>query len=254
MNLKTAGRLLPAFLSSDPSASKDSRIGKAVRAAAADPDLAEKLAVQKAFDMRVAETIAGIKLPADLAAKVEALEGASHSEFWKSLAKNPAVLAAILSIAVVATLVIRGVIERAGNFPGKEIAQRMVNAAEHMSGVEFEPIKPTPLAQLNDWFAMNGMDRFDVPPEFAGLKAVGCRVYKQSGFPVAQALVQEHDTFVYVFRGADLGIKLEPSSRWHTFAEDDWTGAIRAVNDLCFLVAFRGTDAEMKAFLNGLEK
>jgi hypothetical protein len=251
MNSKTAARLLPCF-QPDHDPGKEARLLKAVRFAEGDPELKPRLEAQAAFDAKIAEKLGEISVPPGLAEKLSALEEGERAKAWHAPLTNPAVLAAVLSLAIVGFLVIHAVMERSEDFQGREIAERMVGSAAQMTGVEFEPIKPTELGRLNDWFAMNGVERFETPSEFAAFKAVGCRVYKQAGFPVAQALVEENNMLVYVFRGADLGINPE-GENWRVFTVDEYAGAIRGLGDLCFMIGFRGKKPEMQQFLSGLK-
>lgn len=248
MNTKQAERLIPCHLPDQSLA--DSRVQKAVRVAERDEQLKTRLAAQLAFDERVRTAVEQITLPERLAEKVGDLEGDKRPPFLQSVITNPPVLAAVISVIVVLALLGRGLWQRAENFAGKETAIQLVDAAQEMSGVELEPINPTPLGKLNDWFAMNGMDRFDVPAAYADLKVIGGRVFKHSGFPVAQAAIEEHGMLAYVFRAKDLGIDLGGGERWRILQDDDWTAAIRPVDDLAFMLAFRGSRAEMQRFLS----
>jgi hypothetical protein len=252
MNTKTAAQLLPCFQPGhDPG--KEARLLKAVRFAEGDPELKPRLEAQTAFDTTIAGKLGEISVPPGLAGKLAALEEGERAKAWYAPLTNPAVLAAVLSLAIVGFLVVHTLMERSEDFQGRDVAEKMVGSAAQMTGVEFEPIKPTELGRLNDWFAMNGVERFETPTEFATFKAVGCRVYKQAGFPIAQALVEENNMLVYVFRGADLGI--DPAGEnWRVFTADEYTGAIRGLGDLCFMIGFRGNKAGMEQFLSGLHR
>ena len=139
------------------------------------------------------------------------------------------------------------------NFPGKDAAQRMIDMTEEMTGIELEP-KIAEAGSLEDWFFSNGYENFRMLPEFAHMKTVGCRVFRQDGYPVAQIAIENHNSLFYIFHADDFDVKLDPPERWKYFQQGEWTVAIRGDADTCFMVAFRGKRAEMKDFIAGLSK
>jgi hypothetical protein len=81
---------------------------------------------------------------------------------------------------------------------------------------------------------------------------VGCRVFRQSGQPVAQVAVDSRNALVYIFRPNDFGVDLPESGDWKLFEHEGWAAAIRLQGSTCTMLAFRGTRTEMKRFLRSL--
>ncbi len=230
----------------------DSRVRKAAQQAGKEEELRPLLEAQLRFDEKVRAAVDRIELPTELRNKIVALEPtprvASGRRFWK----NPALFAAVLSVVVTLVLLGSGLLDRADDFPGKEVVMQMIERARGMSGVELEPITPQPLGKLADWFAMNGVEQFAVPPELTPLHAVGCRVYKQNGFLVAQAAVEKSNVLVHVFKAADLGVKA-PANQWQTFRVEDWAGAVRQYEGMGIMLALHGSESEMEDLLASLK-
>src|SRR5205823_2263293 len=134
------------------------------------------------------------------------------------------------------------------NFPGRDSAMRMVEITDEMSGMELEP-KVAKAGDLEDWLFSKGFDGYYVPPEFADLKTLGGRVFKQDGFPVAQVAIEKNSMLFYVFRAENFGVKIDPPEKWRIFEDEDWVAAVRAHDDTCFMLAFRGKRADMRNFL-----
>ena len=126
---------------------------------------------------------------------------------------------------------------------------RLVEINDAMSGMELEP-KSAQLGNLEDWlFSKYGFEDFYVPPALDGFKTVGARVFKQDGDPVAQFAVEQNNMICYMFHADDLGVHLDPQDKWRVFVDDDWVAALQQHDDSCFMIAFRGTRAEMEKFL-----
>jgi hypothetical protein len=63
----------------------------------------------------------------------------------------------------------------------------------------------------------------------------------------------DQEVLFYMFPSDDLGIKV-PSGKWEIVEDERWVGGITGVNDICFLVAFKGRKPDMEEFLANLSK
>jgi hypothetical protein len=57
-----------------------------------------------------------------------------------------------------------------------------------------------------------------------------------------------------VFRAGDFGVQLPEAGTWRVFDHEDWQAGIRRDGGLCYMVAMRGTKAEMQTLLDSLKK
>jgi hypothetical protein len=57
---------------------------------------------------------------------------------------------------------------------------------------------------------------------------------------------------VFQFHASEFGVQLPEEHAWKVITQDAWVGAIRQHGDHCFLIAFRGTKADMEEFLKTL--
>jgi hypothetical protein len=236
-----------------PGRSEDSRIRKAVKAAETDAALQAELTDQLDFDARVVRALGAIQMPDDVASRVAAVRAhadAGAAMTWRILVKHPAILAGAFAALVMLVITIFLWRESAHSFAGKDNVAQMIATTQQMTGVEMEPVT-TQAGKLEDWlFLKYGLEHFTVPPEFAGLKTLGCRVFKQNGHPVAQIAIDQNRMLFFIFRSADFNVELKPQDRWNIFQQEDWVAAIRGYADKCFMIAFRGNEEQMEKILS----
>jgi len=261
MNAKTAEQLMQCHCGPEREC-EDSKIRKALKFAAQSGELKDKLQRQVELDASALKWISGIGLPADLEETFHAKDQPSKSSFsLKRALRQPPVLAVIIAVLVLIGWFIYSAVIRADNFSGRESVQQMIDTTQQIidspqdkAGPEFDP-KATEAGLLGDWlFSQYGFENFYVPAELSHLKTVMCRVFKQDGFPVAQIAIEAHQSFLFVFRADDFGVKITPPDRWRIFEMDDWCVGILAHDDVCVLMAFHGTKADMHRFLAGAGK
>jgi hypothetical protein len=158
-------------------------------------------------------------------------------------------LAVGVGLAATVCMVIFLISDRLNTFEGADQITELLDTANNLTGDEFEPVA-TNAGDLEDWFFLkHGLEHYAVPKQFAGVKTVGCRVFKFNGATVAQIMaVADREILLYMFPSDDLGIKVR-NGKWETVEGDSWVGAVTGMNDTCFLVAFKGTKSEMKQFL-----
>jgi hypothetical protein len=157
-----------------------------------------------------------------------------------------------VGVGLVATIgmVIFLISDRLNSFEGSDHISELLESANSLTGDEFEAVE-TRAADLQDWFFLkHGLEHCAVPKQFADVKTVGCRVFKFDGADVAQIMaVTDTELLLYMFQPKDLGIKIR-KGRWEIVEADNWVGAATGLNDICFLVAFKGNKDEMKEFLS----
>jgi len=229
--------------------SGDSTIRKALKFAAKSETLNKELELQLELDAHALKWIDGIALQDDLEQYFLADQEAPSTDGfnWKAAWRQPPFLA-----LVIALLVLFGcffTLLRVDHFPGRETLQQLLDATDEMTGSELDP-KITESGLLGDWlFSQYGFENYFVPEELGHLKTAGCRVFKLNGIPVAQIAIQKHASFLFVFQADDFGVKINPADQWHIFKMDDWSVAILAHKKNCVMLAFHGSQAQMRGFL-----
>ena len=250
MNLEDAAALLPLHRPGRP---MEGRLQKAVRTAETDPALAATVASQTQFDQRILGVIRFIVPPENLGHKLRAAGARADAPKPKrrSQVLNPVLFTALLGVLLIIGFVAWTLLERMEKFPGREAAERMLGATSKMSGVELDPVTVN-AGGLQDWFYMRGFEGFAVPAELAPLPAVGSRVFRMEGHPIAQVAVDRHSSILYVFRASDFEVEIPADEPWRVIAHEDWTAALQRRGDLCSMIAFKGSKAEMREFLTAL--
>lgn len=252
MNARSAEALLPCYR---PGKKLDPQIIKAARFAEGDATLREKLEEQMDFDEQVVEAIRYIVPPENFPEKLDELCVQPRAARWKPSRQwfNPAALAVVFGVILIAGFVVHLALESRTDFPGKEVVAKMIDLCGEMNGTEFEAKgAAVPASQLGDALYMAGFEGFALPEELAALPAVGWRVFRQQGHRVAQLAVERRDAIVFVFRASDFGVQAGPTPAWRILERNEWVGALNDRAGLCTLVAFRGNTAEMQQFLQTL--
>lgn len=260
MNTEEARAILAGYRTGQPA---DAKIQKALRLMEGDEVLKREFREQNEFDSGVLTLIQQIRPPQGLLQNIS--EGDAVPErprIDKALLRQPPVIAALIGLAVMLGFLIYFWLDHLSSFPGREAVFRMIGVTQQMSGVELEPLI-TECGKLGDWLYLKyGLEDFNPPPEFSGRKTVGCRVYKQDGFPVAQVALEDPGSatsaagsgvILYMFRASDFGVKLSAPKEWLIFEQEDWVAAVRG-EDICSMVAFRGTQSEMQDYIAALSK
>jgi hypothetical protein len=238
----------------------DSKMERAVRLAEEDPELKQKLSAQMEFDEQIIEAIHFIKPPENLRQKLTDLSAKPREEKTRLRKQmiNPAVLTALLGLVVIVGIIVFFVMERMEKFPGREAVENMLASSSKLSGTEFEQISST-TGQLGDWFYMRGYDGFEAPSDIAPLPVIGSRVFRIDGRTVAQFAVgntQENSMrcLIFQFHASEFGVQMPAENQWKILSQEAWVGAISQRGDHCFLIAFRGTKADMEDFLKTLRE
>ena len=254
MNTNEAGLLI---LCHRAGREPEGRVQKAVRLAEGDAGLEKVLREQLEFDAQIVEAIHCVVPPEDLREKLGALNEASGAgrRTLRSQIGTPAMLAAVAGVLLLLGVIVFLVMESMANFDGREAVEQMLDATAKMNGTEFETVTTT-TAQLGDWLYMRGYEGYEAPPELAAVPVIGARVFRQDGKPVAQLrlVLKKHDAAVFQFHAADFGVQLPADGDWKVFEYDGWAAAVRQHGGHCCTIAFRGSAADMRTFLQSFPK
>jgi hypothetical protein len=228
---------------------EDARIAKAVRAAEKDPALQGEVARQREFDERRLAALDQVMLPQALLGKLTTGQAhAGRSLRGKAALLQPVVLAILIGAAVLLGWGGLTLWNRAHSFPGKDSAVRMVDMNDETTAMQME-LKKGPSGALNDWFFDKyGFEDYFLPAGFENYETVGARLFKQDDEPVAQVAIDENHMVFFSFKAEDFGVSL-PNDQWQVFTEGGWAAALVQHDDECFMVTFRGSSADMDAFL-----
>jgi hypothetical protein len=98
----------------------------------------------------------------------------------------------------------------------------------------------------------HGLEHYDVPPEFADFHTIGCRVFEDDQSQrVAQMWVSEKRMQFFLFpaeRDVKSGAVLRFSG-WRYVHQEGWVGAVTEHNGVCFMVALRGREKDLAAYV-----
>jgi hypothetical protein len=189
------------------------------------------------------------------AAPAEAKEAAAEDEEKEEeppRARTVTIMAAV-GIGIVATIALVAYMvwdQMTNGFSGRDQVAELLETANTLSGDEFEAVNTT-TANLKDWFFLKSdMHWFAVPKEFADTPTLGCRLSKFKGVDIGEILAKDdREVLMFLFHPADLGVKIK-KGKWAIVDGETWEGAVTAVEDCCFVVAFKGKHNDMQEYLN----
>ena len=171
---------------------------------------------------------------------------------WRKVLRNPAAHAVALAVVVIAGVVVFNVLEQMKEFPGSATARKMLTVANSMRGVQMDPVTAE-AGTLGDFFFMKyRLEHYDVPPEFADLRAGACRVFDDDeGHRVAQITVPERRLQFFLFPAARNPRDAQPLqfSGWRFVEHEGWTGAVQMRDGVCFMAALRGDKKDLTPYL-----
>ena len=216
-------------------------------AAARDLILNERLRAQSREDERWEAVLAAIEVPPDFD-PWRAAGGDGKTRHWL----HPAMLSVLAGLLMIAGCVGWLWLDQRSDFPGRQLLSEMVLSARAMSGSEMQPIHLM-VGELSDLLYMRGFEGYRVPPGLARQRAVGCRVFKLRGVPVAQIAVDSQSSLLYLFRSSELGVQLPDPGRWRVLECGELTAAVREEAGVCAVISFRGGRQQMDDFLKTLK-
>jgi hypothetical protein len=226
---------------------------RSMRAAVFRVRKAEEFENQQIFDRALAGLIQGIPIPLEVEDWFsKETTSAPPRRTWKTTARNPAILAVAISVLVMAAIFVSHVIEHMNDFPGADSARKLLVVAGSYRSIVFDPVK-TDAGALSDLFFMkNHLEHYDVPPEFADFRTIGCRVFDHEELHgVAQIFVVEKRMQFFLFpaeRDPKTGAVREFSG-WRYVNQEGWTGVVQMHTGVCFMAALRGEEKDLAPYI-----
>jgi hypothetical protein len=190
--------------------------------------------------------------PADAKGAPEKEAEEEEKEEEPPRARTVTIMAAV-SIGIIATIALVAYMvwdQMANGFSGRDQVAELLETANTLSGDEFEAVNTT-TANLKDWFFLKSdMHWFAVPKEFADTPTLGCRLSKFKGVDIGEILAKDdREVLMFLFHPADLGVKIR-KGKWAIVDGENWEAGVTAVDDCCFIVAFKGKHGDMQEYLN----
>jgi hypothetical protein len=160
---------------------------------------------------------------------------------------------AAVGIGIIATIALVAYMvwdQMTNGFSGRDQVAELLETANTMNGDEFEAVNTT-TATLKDWFFLKSdMHWFAVPKEFADIPTLGCRVSKFKGVDIGEILAKDdREVLMFLFHPTDLGVKIK-KGKWAIVDGETWEAGVTAVEDCCFVVAFKGKHSDMQEYLS----
>jgi len=214
----------------------------------------DAFAVQQNFDTAAAALVQSIPIPEEITDWIPPdIFIAPRRRRWQKYAQNPAFLATGIAILVIAIVGIFQLVERLNRFPGEATARRLLTTASSTHSMMLDPVK-TDAGALGDFlFMKHRLVRYDVPPEFAELKTIGCRVFDdEEGQRVAQVWVVEKKMQFFLFpveRDPKTG-KAREFSGWRFIEQERWAGVVKEQHGVCFMAALRGSAKDLAQYVS----
>ncbi len=222
-------------------------VQKMENAASRDLILAERLRAQKREDEKWERVLGGAPVPPDFD-PWRGAGGDAKTRQWL----HPAMLSVLAGLVMIAGCLCWVWLEKRSDFPGRGLLNEMVGSARTMSGSEMQPTHLL-VGELADLLYMRGFEGYRVSPGLARQRAVGCRVFKVRGVPVAQVAVDARSSLLYLFRASELGVQLPDPGRWRLLECGELTAAVREEAGICSVLSLRGGRDQMEDFLKTLK-
>lgn len=240
----------------DATPPSDRAMRSALETARTIPEAAASLSAQHNFDHALATLVRQIPIPKEAEewfVNGSLIKGVKRS--WMSTARHPAILATALAVLVMAGIGIFFFVEHLHEFPGSATAKKMLLVASNAHRTQFERLN-TDAINLGDYFFMKfQLEHFDVPMRFADLRASGARVFDdEDGQRVAQVLLAEKGVQFFLYPSD----RKEPGTQnldrpgppvWRYVESEGWAGAVSEHDGVCFLIAMRGSEEELRNYL-----
>jgi hypothetical protein len=225
---------------------------RALRTAVHHARKTEAFVVQQNFDKAVSGLVQAIPIPQEITDWIPPDTFiAPTRRAWKKYAQNPAFLATGIAVLVIAIIAIFQLVDRLNRFPGEPTARRLLTTASSIHAMMLDPVK-TDAGALGDFlFMKHRLAHYDVPPEFAELKTLGCRVFDdEEGQRVVQVWVVEKKMQFFLFpaeRDPKSG-KAKEFSGWRSVEQERWAGVVKEQNGVCFMAALRGSAKDLAPY------
>jgi hypothetical protein len=207
---------------------------------------------QQNFDRALAALVGAIPIPPETAEWFSTDLISPSKWTWKKTVRNPAVLAIGLALIVIAGVLVFQFVARLNDFPGSATARKLLAIAGSTRSVLLDPVNAD-AGTLSDLFFMkHGLEHYDVPPEFADFRTIGCRVFDDDeSRRIAQIWVAERRMQFFLFpaeRNAKTGAVLKFPG-WRYVHQENWIGAVTQRNGVCFMAALRGREKDLAPYI-----
>jgi hypothetical protein len=213
----------------------------------------DEFANQQNFDRAVATLVRAIPVLPETAEWFFNKDLIAPSKWtWRKTARNPAVLAIGIALAVIAGVFVINFLGRLHDFPGSGTARKLLTIARSTRSILLDPVT-VDAGTLSDLFFMkHGLQHYDVPAEFADFRTIGCRVFENDeARRVAQIWVVEKRMQFFLFpaeRDANTGAVLRFPG-WRYVHQEGWVGAVTEHNGVCFMAALRGREKDLAPYI-----
>ena len=207
---------------------------------------------QQNFDRALAALVGAIPIPPETAEWFSTDLISPSKWTWKKTVRNPAVLAIGIALVVIAGVLVFQFVARLNDFPGSATARKLLAIAGSTRSVLLDPVNAD-AGTLSDLFFMkHGLEHYDVPPEFADFRTIGCRVFDDDeSRRIAQIWVAEKRMQFFLFpaeRNAKTGAVLKFPG-WRYVHQENWIGAVTQRNGVCFMAALRGREKDLAPYI-----
>jgi hypothetical protein len=226
---------------------------RSMRSAVSCAHSSVEFANQQSFDRTVAALVRIIPIPPETAEWFSSKDLITSSRWtWEKTARNPAVLAIGIALAVITGVFLLHFLDHLHDFPGSETARKLLTVANSTRSVLLDPLSAD-AGTLNDLFYLkHGLEHYDVPAEFADFRTIGCRVFdNDEAQRIAQIWVVEKHMQLFLFpaeRNAKTGAVLRFPG-WRHVHQEGWVGAVTEHNGVCFMAALRGREKDLAPYL-----
>jgi hypothetical protein len=103
------------------------------------------------------------------------------------------------------------------------------------------------------FFMKHSLEHYEVPPEFADFRTIGCRVFEdEESRRIAQIWLAEKQMQLFLFP-AERDMKTGAVLRfpgWRYVRQEDWVGAVSEHHGVCFMAALRGRKDDLAAYIS----
>src|SRR6266581_7101876 len=227
---------------------------RAMRVAVFRVHKTDEFANQRAFDRAVAALVRTVPIPEGVTEWMsKGIYVAAPKRTWKQALQDPVMLAIGIAVSVIAAVFVMKLIERMNEFPGEITARRLLTVASSVHSIMLDPVK-TDAGALGDYFFMkHRLPHYDVPPEFAELSTLGCRVFDdEEGQRVAQIWLVEKKMQFFLFpaeRDPKTG-KAREFSGWRSIEQEHWAGVVKEDKGVCFMATLRGSAKDLAQYVS----
>lgn len=226
---------------------------RAMRAAVLRARDTAEFGIQQRFDRAVTTLVEAVPIPTEIAEWFSHEKAIAQPKWnWKRAAKNPVVVAVGIALIVIAGVFAIQFVEHLHDFPGSAHARKLLSVARSPRSVLLDPVR-TDAGALGDLFFMkHNLEHYEVPPEFADFRTLGCRVFDdEEAGRVAQIWVVEKRMQFFLFpaeRDAKTGVAPDFSD-WRIVEQEGWSGAVQQRHGVCFMAAIRGGPKELAPYV-----